>query len=113
MIKNIKHAGLRKLLKKIEKNPIHPGETIEDGLKALNLTFSTAAQKLEISEWTLFDLMQGKIPVTKDIAEKLEKELGSTSACWLRMQEQYDQCQAKQKKSFKRFFGLQQIAQTI
>lgn len=79
-------------------NPPHPGEIIlEDFLKPLNLSVEDAAKKLDLSPAYLADVVNGKSPISPEMALKLSKSIGTTARFWLNMQQAYDLWQAKQR----------------
>lgn len=73
-------------------NPPHPGESLrEDVLVPLGLTVTATAQALGISRKTLSEIVNGKSPITPDIAVRLERAFGNPPAMmWLRLQAAYD-----------------------
>ena len=55
-------------------NPPHPGEGLkEDVLVPLGLTVTETAKALGISRKTLSEIVNGKSPITPDIAVRLER----------------------------------------
>lgn len=84
-------------------NPPHPGESLrEDVLKPLGLTVTETAEALGISRKTLSEIVNGKSPITPDIAVRLERAFTNPpAAMWLRLQAAYDLRRAavKLKKS--------------
>jgi len=73
-------------------NPPHPGETLkEDVLPALGLTVTEVARRLGVSRVRLSRVINGKAPITIDLALRLESWLDGPSAeSWLRGQVAYD-----------------------
>ena len=84
-------------------NPPHPGESLrEDVLKPLELTVTETAAALGVSRKTLSEVVNGKSPITPDIAVRLERAFTNPpAAMWLRLQAAYDLRRAalKLKKS--------------
>jgi addiction module HigA family antidote len=80
-------------------NPPHPGEGLkEDMLAPLGLTVTETAKALGISRKTLSEIVNGKSPITPDIAIRLERAFTNPPAdMWLRMQAAYDLRKAEQK----------------
>lgn len=66
-----------------------PGDTIVDVLRQRNLTVSTFAQKMECSTEYIEALISGQEAITREIARKLEVNLGSTAKFWLTREDQY------------------------
>jgi addiction module HigA family antidote len=73
-------------------NPPHPGESLrEDVLAPLGLSVTATAKALGISRKTLSEIVNGKSPVTPDIAVRLERAFTAPPAeMWLRLQAAYD-----------------------
>lgn len=81
-------------------NPPHPGETLkEDVLPELGLTVSEAARQLCVSRQSLSRVLDGRAPITADLAVRLAKWLGGEPDIWLRVQNQYDLWHAEQDTS--------------
>lgn len=78
------------------KQPIHPGLIVlEDCVKALNLSVTSAAQALGVTRQTLSNLVNAKAGISPDMAIRLEKMGWSTADTWVRMQAAYDLAQAR------------------
>ena len=73
-------------------NPPHPGENLrEDVLAPLGLSVTETAKALGISRKTLSEIVNGKSPITPDIAVRLERAFWAPPAeMWLRLQAAYD-----------------------
>jgi antitoxin HigA-1 len=73
-------------------NPPHPGEALrEDVLTPLGLSVTKTAKALGISRKTLSEIVNGKSPITPDIAVRLERAFSAPPAeMWLRLQAAYD-----------------------
>lgn len=78
---------------KIYNNTIifHPGRYIEDIIDDMGITQSEFAKKLNITENTLGQLINGLIPLSEDLAEKLSKLTGTSTKLWLNLQQKYDE----------------------
>jgi addiction module HigA family antidote len=69
---------------------VHPGFFVLDELEALEVGTNEACEIFNISETELQQLFEGKIDITPNIADGLEK-LGSTeSSFWLKLQNSYN-----------------------
>jgi addiction module HigA family antidote len=79
--------------------PPHPGESLrEDVIAAMGLTITETAKALGISRKTLSEIVNGKSPITPDIAVRLERAFARPPAdMWLRLQAAYDLRRATQK----------------
>lgn len=80
-------------------NPPHPGVILkEDALNPLRLTVTETARAMGISRATLSAIVNGKSPITPDIAVRLERAFTNPPAdMWLRLQAAYDLRRAEQK----------------
>jgi addiction module HigA family antidote len=80
-------------------NPPHPGEGLrEDVIMALGLTVTETAKALGISRKTLSEIVNGKSPITPEIAVRLERAFGNPPAeMWLRLQAAYDLRRAERR----------------
>jgi antitoxin HigA-1 len=80
-------------------NPSHPGEGLkEDILVPLGLTVTATARALGVSRKTLSEIVNGKSPITPDIAVRLERAFTNPPAdMWLRLQAAYDLKRAERR----------------
>src|SRR5471030_2454400 len=80
-------------------DPPHPGEGLkEDVLAPLGLTVTETAKALGISRKTLSEIVNGKSPITPDVAVRLERAFGNPPAdAWLRLQAAYDLRRAEKR----------------
>ncbi len=80
-------------------NPPHPGEGLkEDVLAPLGLTVTETAKALGVSRKTLSEIVNGKSPITPDIAVRLERAFTNPPAdMWLRLQAAYDLHRAERR----------------
>ena len=69
---------------------IHPGETISDILDDRNMTQKELAQRANVSEVLLNDVIHGKKNISKRLAKRLEYALDIPSSFWLNLQANYD-----------------------
>lgn len=79
-------------------NPPHPGEILDElYLKENNISISRAALMLGLSRKHLSNIVNGKVPISAEVALKLEKCFKTTSAyMWLKFQSRYDLWQSRQ-----------------
>jgi addiction module HigA family antidote len=71
--------------------PTHPGEMLlEEFLKPLGLTQTTAAEKMGISLNRLNELINGKRGITADTALRLATLLKTTPEFWMNLQNMWD-----------------------
>lgn len=66
-----------------------PGETILEAAEERGWTQSELAQRLGYSEKHISQLINGKVPITLDAAQRLERVLGSTLDFWLSLEANY------------------------
>ncbi|MDD5296103.1 MAG: HigA family addiction module antitoxin [Rhodocyclaceae bacterium] len=79
-------------------NPAHPGEILRDlWLAPLNISVTTAAEKLAVSRKTLSKIVNGSAGISADMALRLAAWLGTTADLWLGMQLQWELWQASQQ----------------
>lgn len=75
-------AGLR---------PSHPGRTIKrDVVPALGGNVTRIAAGLGISRQHLYDIMNGKKPITPEVAARMGRYFGNGALLWLTLQQRYD-----------------------
>ena len=72
-----------------------PGETILDIAEERGWTQSELAKRLGYSEKHVSLLINGKVPITLDAAQRLERVLGSTSDFWLALEANYQKHKAR------------------
>jgi addiction module HigA family antidote len=70
--------------------PVHPGEVIADLLEDLEMTTIDFAKKLDVSADTVKAIVQGRLPVTVDMAIRLGKALGNGPQLWINLQQKVD-----------------------
>ena len=68
----------------------HPGEMIKDELRERKLTQKQLALETGIQPSVLSETINGKRPVSKNVALALEQALGIPADIWMNMQTQYD-----------------------
>ena len=69
----------------------HPGSYIGDIIDDMEITQSEFAKRLDTTDKTLSQLINGLIPLSKDIAKKLSKLTGTSVGLWLNLQKKYDE----------------------
>jgi antitoxin HigA-1 len=70
--------------------PVHPGEVIADVLEDLEITQTSFAEFLGVSRRTVNEIIQGRRPVTVDMAIRIGKALGNGPQLWLNLQQKVD-----------------------
>ena len=62
------------------------GYYVNELIQELNVTKQDFANQLQITVTELNDLIEGKILITNEIAQKLSKMLGTSTDVWLKLQ---------------------------
>jgi addiction module HigA family antidote len=79
-------------------NPAHPGEILRDlYLKPLGVSITGAADALGVTRKHISAIVNGRAPVSADMAIRLAGALGTEPEIWVNMQAQYDLWEAAQK----------------
>ncbi|MBQ0061376.1 MAG: HigA family addiction module antitoxin [Bacteroidaceae bacterium] len=79
--------------------PTHPGEILKEELEARNITQKQFAKCLDMSYTMLNEILNGRRPVTTDIALMMEAALGINPELLLNMQNRYNMVKARQTLS--------------
>ena len=81
------------------KNPPHPGLSIKQNcLDPLGLSVTEAAKVLGVARHTLSRVLNGRVPISPEMALCLEKAGWSNAEFWLRRQTAYNRVQARKFK---------------
>ena len=72
-----------------------PGESVLDLAEERGWTQGELAQRLGYSEKHISQLINGKVPITVDAAQRLERVLGSSMDFWLKLEANYQQHKAR------------------
>lgn len=88
--------------------PLHPGEVISDILEDLEITQTKFAEILGVSRRSVNEIIQGKRPITVDMAIRIGKALGNGPQLWLNLQQKVDIWDALQahKEDYERVVTL-------
>jgi HTH-type transcriptional regulator/antitoxin HigA len=68
---------------------VPPGETIREFLDELNMTQRELATRLDLSPKHVNQLVQGLVPLSTDVAARLELVTGMPARLWLRLEADY------------------------
>ena len=79
-------------------NPAHPGEMIQEMLPDLNIKIAEMARRRRFSREMLSRVINGRAPVSPDLAVRLERAGLSTARFWLALQMNYDLWQAEHRE---------------
>ena len=72
-------------------NPAHPGEILLDMyLKPLGITITQAAKALGVTRKHVSAIVNGRAPITPDMALRLAAAFATEPELWVNMQAQYD-----------------------
>ena len=75
--------------------PSHPGDLLADIVPATGRSKTEIASLLGISRQHLYDIMEGRKPVSPSVAVRLGKLFGNGPGIWVRMQAAYDMWHAE------------------
>ena len=71
--------------------PAHPGSILRQlYLEPLGVSVTSAAKALDVSRKHLSDVVNGKVSITPDMANRLAVALRTYPEVWLSLQSQYD-----------------------
>ena len=71
--------------------PIHPGEVLwEDFLKPFQLSGEALAESIKLDLDVVQSILEGKAPITANIALRLFRFFGTFPDVWMNLQSQYD-----------------------
>ncbi|HEY3851189.1 MAG TPA: HigA family addiction module antitoxin [Steroidobacteraceae bacterium] len=80
-------------------SPSHPGEILlEMYLKPMKVTITEAADALGVSRKHVSAIINGRVPVTPDMAMRLAAVFGTEAALWVNLQAQHDLWVVSRKK---------------
>ena len=77
------------MVKYKEIRAFHPGRYVQDILDEEHVTVEEYAKRLGMDAGTLEALVNGEIPMTLEIAEKLSNYIGTGVNLWLNLQKNY------------------------
>ena len=80
-------------------NPPHPGEIIRTlCLEPLGVSITEAARALGVSRKTLSAIVNGRAPVTPEMAVRLSIAFSTSAESWLNQQAQFDLWRANRSR---------------
>ena len=71
----------------------HPGETLAETLEELDLSERGLASLMDVDPTVIHNIVDGKAPITRKLAKKLELAINISADFWIAMQENYDRFQ--------------------
>lgn len=66
---------------------VHPGEILREELHERGISTDDFARRLGMSSRNLHNFLRGDLPLSKDLAQKLEQNLAIPAPMWLRLYE--------------------------
>lgn len=69
--------------------PTHPGEVLDDELKARGIKQKDFAKTIGVQASYLNDFIKGRCNLTEELAHKLDEALGISYDMWIRLHEGY------------------------
>ena len=88
-------AQLKQRVEKIRRNPPHPGAHVAGICERLSITLDQAARRLDTSPASLAHVIEGRAPVSPDLAARMEAAGWPSAEFWMRLQAQYDLAQSR------------------
>lgn len=88
---------LEQLAESIRRNPPHPGVHVAGICERLAVTVDQAARKFGTGPASLSRVIQGRAPVSPDLAVRMEAADWPSAEFWMRLQSRYDLAQARQR----------------
>jgi antitoxin HigA-1 len=74
-----------------KRRPTHPGAILrEDILPAAGINQTQLADLIGVSRRTVHEVVQGRRPISVDMAQRLSRILGNSPQFWLNMQQAVD-----------------------
>ncbi|HET9832701.1 MAG TPA: HigA family addiction module antitoxin [Vicinamibacterales bacterium] len=71
-------------------SPIHPGEHLAEELRALNMSASEFARRIEVPVNRVTKILNGERGITPDTALRLARFFGTSAELWLNLQSLHD-----------------------
>lgn len=66
-----------------------PGDTILERLTECDISRQQLADKLNLALYQVHQLVAGTLPITRELAERLHKTIGGSTAFWVQREAQY------------------------
>jgi addiction module HigA family antidote len=80
-------------------NPAHPGEILRGlYLEPMRVTITQAADALDVSRKHVSAIVNGRAPVTPDMAMRIAAVFGTEPELWVNLQAQYDLWDVSRKR---------------
>ena len=82
----------------LDRNPPHPGDHIATSCERKSLSIPEAAAKIGVECADLTAVIEGRAPVTIDLALRMEAAGWDAAEGWLQWQTEYDLAQARRRR---------------
>ena len=89
---------LEQLAEKIRRNPSHPGRLLASACRNKALDIQEAAERIGVGGTELARVIEGRAPVTPELALRMEGAGWSSAEFWMRLQSKYDLAQARRAR---------------
>lgn len=86
---------LEALVESIRRDPPHPGHHIRETCERKHLSASDAARQFGLPLAELTEVIEGRAPVSPELALKMEAAGWPSADLWIRLQSKYDLAQAR------------------
>ena len=81
----------------VGRNPRHPGWHLAGTLERKSLSVAEAAELFGVESADLAEVLEGRAPVTPELAVRMEAAGGMPAVVWMRMQISYDLVHARRR----------------
>ena len=71
-----------------------PGWTLEETLEELSMSHTELARRTGLSPEHIHQLVRGKVPITTDVAQRLERATGVPDRLWNNLESRYREYRA-------------------
>jgi addiction module HigA family antidote len=79
--------------------PAHPGDILRElYLKPMGVTITQAAEALDVSRKHVSAIVNGRVPVTPDMAMRIAAVFATEPELWVNLQAQYDLWDVSRKR---------------
>ena len=70
--------------------PVHPGEVLQEEIKALEMSASAFAAALDVPANRITAVINGERSITADTALRLSRYMGTSADFWMNLQKTYE-----------------------
>lgn len=86
---------LEALVESIRRDPPHPGRHIRETCERKELSVQQAARQFGLPLAELTEVIEGRVPVSPELALRMEAAGWASADLWIRLQSKYDLAQAR------------------